>query len=60
MVATQSPLLIDCLTAEEVVVMDCPNGRTRLRRLSQPELADWLDDYTLGELWHMNLLGGNL
>lgn len=60
LVATQSPLLVDCLTAEDVLVIDCPDGRTRLRRLNAPELAEWLTDYTLGELWHMNVLGGNL
>jgi hypothetical protein len=28
------------------------------KRLDIDDLKDWLEDYTLGELWKRNILGG--
>ena len=32
--------------------------QTVFSRLSNGELQEWLDDYTLSELWQKNILGG--
>lgn len=58
LVATQAPALLDEVTAEDVVVCDYVDGATALRRLSAADLDAWLDEYTLSDLWHMNVIGG--
>jgi predicted ATPase len=57
-VATQSPQLISALEPEDVIVADRENGETTLRRLDAESLEGWLEEYTLGELWQKNILGG--
>ena len=57
-VATQSASLIDRFEPSDIVVVDRHAGETTLRRLSETELAGWLEDYTLSELWEKNVLGG--
>lgn len=57
-VSTQSAQLIDSFEPEDVLVADRVDGATQLTRLQSSELAEWLEDYTLGELWQKNELGG--
>ncbi len=57
-VATQSTSLIDRFDASDIVVVDRHAGETTLRRLDEADLAGWLEDYTLSELWEKNVLGG--
>ena len=57
-VSTQSPLLLDYFEPEDVLVADCINGATQLTRLDSVRLAKWLDDYSLGQLWEKNEIGG--
>lgn len=57
-VATQSPLLVDSFGLKEILVLELRNGRTEVRRLDADKYGDWLEDYTTGELWQKNLLGG--
>ena len=56
--ATQSPLVVDHFEPEDVLVADRVDGRTDLQRLEQDRLAKRLQDYSLGELWQKNELGG--
>jgi predicted ATPase len=56
--ATQSVTLLDQLTLDELVVAERVDGSTRLQRPEPEALAAWLDDYSLGDLWLKNLLGG--
>ena len=57
-VSTQSPLLLDQFEPENVLVADRVNGATQLSRLDAERLESWLDDYSLGQLWEKNELGG--
>lgn len=57
-VSTQSPLLLDEFEPEDVIVADLEDGATRLRRMETTTLEEWLADYSLGELWEKNELGG--
>lgn len=57
-VATQSPLLLDHFEPEEVLVTDRHEGATTIRRLCAESLSAWLEEYSLGELWEKNELGG--
>ena len=58
-VATQSPLLVDAFGLDEIFVLDLHDGRTEFRKLTPNDYRVWLDDnFTPGELWQKNLLGG--
>lgn len=57
-ISTQSTDLLNGFEPEDIIVTDFIDGETRLKRLEHQPLQRWLDDYTLGELWHKNLLGG--
>lgn len=57
-VSTQSSLLLDELTPEHVIVVNHHQGETILSRLDTQQLAEWLTEYTLGQLWEKNELGG--
>jgi predicted ATPase len=57
-VSTQSSLLLDHFEPEDVLVADRVDGGTQIRRLESTRLASWLADYSLGQLWEKNELGG--
>ena len=57
-IATQSPLLVDEFDLDEVRVLDLNDGQTHLRTLDPGQYQEWLEDYSTGELWRKNLLGG--
>ncbi len=56
--ATQSPLLLDEFAPEDVLVTERAGHATTFRRLDAASLESWLADYSLGELWEKNELGG--
>ena len=56
--ATQSSLLLDHFSPEDILVAERVSGRTELGRLEFEELEDWLTDYSLGQLWEKNHFGG--
>ena len=56
--ATQSSLLLDHFQPEDILVADRVRGATELRRLDGDKLKIWLEDYSLGQLWEKNELGG--
>lgn len=56
--STQSPLLLDHFEPEDVLVADLVDGSTQFKRLDSAELANWLEDYSLGQLWEKNQFGG--
>ena len=57
-VATQSVTLLDQFTWKDLIITDFLNGASRFRRLSEEESKTWVEDYSLGELWTGNWLGG--
>lgn len=60
-IATQSPLFLDGFDVSDVLVADYNEQKKSsvINRLNEQELSDWLKDYSLGELWEKNVLGGN-
>ncbi|MCY4353172.1 MAG: AAA family ATPase [Truepera sp.] len=56
--STQSSLLLDYFQPEDVLVADRVHGETRFTRLEGERLKDWLEDYSLGQLWEKNEFGG--
>ena len=57
-VSTQSVELINELLPEDVIVVDQENGASTFRRYTQDELSGWLEQYSMGELWKRNVIGG--
>ncbi len=58
-VATQSPLFVDAFGLDQVIVVDLDEGATVLRQLDPRQYAKWVEqDYSSGQLWTRNLLGG--
>ncbi len=56
--STQSSALLDRFEPEDILVADRAGGQTRIRGLEEQRLRGWLDDYSLGQLWEKNELGG--
>nr|VFK11089.1 MAG: Predicted ATPase [Candidatus Kentron sp. LPFa] len=57
-VSTQSVELVNELEPEDIIVVDQEDGASTFRRFEREELAVWLEEYTLGEIWKQNILGG--
>lgn len=56
--ATQSVTLLNQFAPSDVIVAENEGLRTSFRRLDGEVLSDWLDEFSLGELWEKNVLGG--
>ena len=56
--ATESPILLDHFDPEDVLVTALEEDQTTFRRLNSADLEVWLEDYSLGQLWEKNELGG--
>jgi len=57
-ISTQSVELLDEFDVEDIIVVDRVDDGSKFRRLDAKGLEDWLDDYTLSELWAKNVIGG--
>lgn len=57
-IATQSSSFVSCFEPEDIVVVERKEGSTAFARPDKERLASWLEDYSLGELWEKNLIGG--
>ncbi|MGA2325696.1 MAG: AAA family ATPase [Bryobacteraceae bacterium] len=58
-VSTQSAALLNEFSPEDVIVVERSEGQSVFRRLDPADLIEWLEEeYTLGELWQKNVLGG--
>jgi predicted ATPase len=56
--STQSAAFLDSFDAEDIIVVDRENNSSTFTRHDKASLAEWLEDYSLGELWRKNLVGG--
>nr|WP_314687971.1 AAA family ATPase [uncultured Porphyromonas sp.] len=57
-IATQSSSFVSCFEPKDIVVVERKEGSTAFVRPDKERLASWLEDYSLGELWEKNLIGG--
>jgi predicted ATPase len=57
-IATQSVTMLEEFDAGDVIVVDREDGRSTFTRQSPERLKEWLDEYTIGELWQKNSIGG--
>jgi predicted ATPase len=58
LVATQSVSLVDQFTPQEAWVVEREEGASVFRHLEHADMSARLENYSLGELWEKNILGG--
>lgn len=60
LLSTQSPRLVDEFDVNQIVIVerDAGNQFTTFQRLDENRLQEWLQAYSLSELWEKNVLGG--
>jgi predicted ATPase len=59
-IATQSPQLIDGFSLDSIVVLeqDDETKSTVAHKLDKERLKEWIEEYTISELWRKNVIGG--
>jgi hypothetical protein len=58
MISTQSTSFIDNFDPEDVIVVNRKGKESEFSRLESTKLETWLDEYSLGEVWEKNVIGG--
>jgi len=57
-VSTQSINLLDQFEPEDILVVEREEGQSVFKRLNALNLKEWLNEYSIAELWGKNVLGG--
>lgn len=57
-ISTQSVNLVDNFEPQDIIVVDRKDNATVFDRLDAESLEVWLKDYSLGEIWEKNVIGG--
>ncbi len=57
-ISTQSVELLNHFSAQDVVVVQREKGVSTFKRLDEADLFEWLEEFSLGDLWKRNILGG--
>ncbi len=58
LVGTQSGAFLDAFEPEDIVVVERNGEATEFDRPGAEKLDAWLEDYSLGEVWEKNIIGG--
>jgi predicted ATPase len=58
-ISTQSVSLVNEFEAEDIIVVEKENAGTVFKRLNPEVLETWMEEYSLGDLWDKNVIGGN-
>lgn len=57
-ISTQSVEMVNQFEPEEIIVVDRENDQSVFKKYNSQGLAAWLEDYSIGEIWQKNLIGG--
>ncbi|WP_045213359.1 AAA family ATPase [Desulfonatronovibrio magnus] len=57
-ISTQSVPLVNEFSIDDLIVVERKFDATILKRYQEDEFKTWLADYSVGELWEKNILGG--
>ncbi|HDZ4996481.1 TPA: AAA family ATPase [Campylobacter jejuni] len=57
-ISSQSIELINHFKAQDIIVVDKEDDQSIFTRMDNEKLQTWLEEYTLGEIWASNLIGG--
>jgi predicted ATPase len=58
LVSTQSTTFLDNFDPENIIVVNRKGKESKFSRLDPENLEGWLDEYSLGEVWEKNVIGG--
>ncbi len=58
LISTQSSSFLNNFDPEDVIVVNRAGKESQFERLNSRELESWLDEYSLGEVWEKNVIGG--
>lgn len=56
--ATQNAELISNFEPSDILTVDQKDGESEIKRLNEEDLKQWLNDYTLGDLWKQCIMKG--
>jgi predicted ATPase len=57
-ISTQSVTLINQFVPEDLIIVERENNVSVFKRLSEAQIEAWLDNYSIGEVWEKNIIGG--
>lgn len=57
-VSTQSVELVNEFDLEDLIVVDKRGGTSTFARPDSEKLSEWLEEFSLGDLWKKNIIGG--
>lgn len=57
-VSTQSVPLVNEFSIEDLVIVEREEDATVFKRYKEKNFKTWLEEYSVGELWEKNILGG--
>jgi len=58
LVSTQSSTFLDSFDPEDIVVVERDGDASTFSRPDAEKLNNWLEEYSLGEVWEKNVIGG--
>ena len=58
LISTQSSAFVNSFDPEDIVIVERDGESSTLVRPDVKDLEAWLDDYSLGEIWEKNIIGG--
>ncbi|MBC1241457.1 AAA family ATPase [Nostoc sp. 2RC] len=57
-ISTQSSSFLDNFEPEDVIAVNREGKESQFQRLNSTQLEAWLEEYSLGEVWEKNIIGG--
>lgn len=55
---THSPIFVNYVGLDELVIIEKREGKTTVLELPKGKIKNWLDKFSLGELWYSGKIGG--
>lgn len=55
-IATQSTDFLSHFSPEDIITVDQVSGESKFKRLNSDDLQQWLEDYTIDDLWKRNII----
>ena len=59
LISTQSSTFVDAFDPQDIVVVERKDEATTFERPDPTMLDSWLEEYSLGEIWEKNVIGGS-
>jgi predicted ATPase len=57
-ISTQSVTLINHFQPKDLIIVDRDDSQTVLKRLKDEDCEKWIEEYSLGDVWEKNIIGG--